>query len=246
MGETLTPTNNQSAHELEVWLTGGAWITAAGHGRLSHGRPVPLAPGRVSLPPHQEIFDRRLPRYGRYDDYTKLGCSCVALALKDAGLAGAGERRPIGIVSSSAFECLETDAAYYRTAVEEGGTLASPNVFSYTVPGVVLGECAVIFGLTGPTLCVGEQGGRGQAALLTALRLVAGGMADKMLAGWIDSAPPEATSAPEPVFSGAVFVLLESKPLCANACARRMMFAKGKLTDDGGRAIEALPELFEF
>ena len=207
-----------------LWITGGAWITAAGRGTLSGGERPVLAPGHSAIPPAKEIFSERVARYGRYDDLTKLGCACVALALRDAGLYESAERRPIGIVSASRLECLQTDLDFYRTTLEGGGALASPNLFSYTLPGIMQGECAVNFKLSGPTLCVGEAGGRGLAALRCATTLLAGGAAPAMLAGWIDcftSADPSAPLAPD-FFSGAAFLLLETGAP-AQARARRVL-----------------------
>lgn len=208
---------------MRISITGGAWITAAGRGTLGGGERAALAPGRPQIPPSKEIFTERVARFGRYDELTKLGCACVALALRDAGLYEASERRPIGIVSSSRLECLETDLEFYKSTQVEGGTLASPNLFSYTLPGIMQGECAVNFKLSGPTLCVGEEGGRGLAALRCAARLIEGGMAPRMLAGWIDcfsdadgktepALPREGGTAGGEFYSGAAFVVLEACP----------------------------------
>ncbi len=161
--------------EIRVGVTGGGWITTDGYGRLSrvhpdapgkvhkdapHLSPV-LRPGKAVIPPRGDVFDRPLRRWGRFDAYTRLGCAAIALSLRDAGLGIAAEdtrKHPIGIVSSSRWESMSVDQAYYRTTLAQDGVLASPNLFSYTLPGIMQGECAVHFGLTGPTLCVGEEG----------------------------------------------------------------------------------------
>lgn len=219
-----------------IHITGGAWITAAGTGRL--GDPLRLSPGRPLIPSSKEIFTGRVARFGRYDEATKLGCACVALTLRDAGLYDAPAPRPIGMVSSSRLECLETDLAFYQTALEEGGSLASPSIFPYTLPGAMQGECAVNFKLTGPTLCVGEEGGRGLAALRTAERILATGAAEVMLAGWLDAfADGQMAERLAPDFvSGAAFVVLEAAP---RALARSQ---PGRPLELGG--LQSIFELF--
>jgi len=230
---------------LNLWVTGGGYVTAGGYGRRSEGKLVSrfaggsamLPLGDPVIPKGKEIFERPLSRYGRFDRYTKMGCAAVALALRDAGLDRATHKRNIGVVSSSVFECSETDEAYHATTLDGGGALASPNLFSYTLPGIVQGECAVHFLLAGPTIAVGEPPRAasrpfrpGLPALLTAARLMEAGKAEIMLAGWIESPPapaqeektdsggaagrdmatrPDGTMSPLP--SGALFVVLETR-----------------------------------
>jgi 3-oxoacyl-[acyl-carrier-protein] synthase II len=219
--------------------------------------------GDPVIPKGKEIFERPLSRYGRFDRYTKMGCAAVALALRDAGLDRAAHKRNIGIVSSSIFECSETDEAYHATTLDEGGALASPNLFSYTLPGIVHGECAVHFLLAGPTIAVGEpppaasQPFRpGLPALLTAARLMEAGKAEIMLAGWIESPPASAQEeetgsggAMALLPAGALFVVLEiqlretlrdgnaAKPLA-------IVFEQGMLKGPCGNPVESLLDLF--
>lgn len=263
---------------MNVWVTGGGYVTAHGWGRRSEGKRVALVAGEPVLPRGAEIFDRPLSRYGRFDRYTKMGCAAAALALRDAGLDRADSKRPIGIVTSSLAECLETDLAYYDTTAEQDGLLSSPNLFSYTLPGIVHGELAVHFLLTGPTIAVGEppaaSGGPfrpGRAALETALRLLAAGKTDAMLAGWIES-PPQGNGelrieneelrrerhAAAPV-AGALFVVLEARPpipgtsgtsAASEKAASRsdttpFLYRNGGIERPDGKPIESLLDFFQ-
>ncbi len=233
---------------MKLTLAGGAWITAGGMGLLSDGSKPILTPGEPVLPRGKDLFDPPLARYGRFDRYTRLGCAAVALALRDGGMAESGRKRPIGIVSASRTECLETDLAYYRTTFENGGAFASPNLFSYTQPGIVLGECAVYFGLTGPTLCVGQplaESGLGWLALETACRFLETGQAEAMLAGWIEAPPVAPEDFPESerqaLPTGAIFVVLRPEMGSAeppSASARTIHWERGTMrTMVGDRSV---------
>lgn len=221
-------------------------MSAAGHGRLRDGAIPVFGAGKVAIPARRDVFDRPLARYGRFDQYTKLGCAAVALALRDAGLDDARNKSTMGMVTSSTWECTSVDLAYYETTLEDGGVFASPNLFSYTLPGIMQGECAVHFQLTGPTLCVGEDGGRGYAALRTALRMMASDEIPAMIAGWLDDPPgcrqPEADRSDKE--SGALFVVLERCPRPSPAPVRRLRFHRGCVVHDDGREVYSMMDLF--
>jgi 3-oxoacyl-(acyl-carrier-protein) synthase len=155
------------------------------------------------IPNYSDLFTEPLQRYGRFDNYTKIGCSAVALALKDAGLYSTDKKRSFGLIISSVYESYKTDIEYYKTTIENSGTFTSPNLFSYTLPGIVLGECAAYFKLTGPTFCVGENGEFGESALKAACLMLDSGETETVIAGWLDY-PPDNIKA----YRGAVFVVL--------------------------------------
>src|SRR5262249_11269143 len=86
----------------------------------------------------------------RVDELVRLAIGAVA-ALEDAvgSLAGAG------IVAGQALSTLETNALFYARIAAKGARAAEPRRFPYTSPNAVCGECAVLFGLTGPGFAVG-------------------------------------------------------------------------------------------
>jgi 3-oxoacyl-(acyl-carrier-protein) synthase len=229
-----------------AYVTGGAWIGSEGQGLLSEGRMPALAAGPILLPKARDLFEQPPTRYGRFDQYTKLGCACVALALQDAALKRSGEEGAIGIVSSSSLECLETDCAFYATTTEEGAMFASPNLFSYTLPGIMLGECAVLHRLTGPAFCVGDdEEGRGLPALSSALRLMEDGMAETMLAGWIDSIADATAADLAPDFSsGAAFVVLQRQAGDCVSSPKRIQCDAGTIRRGDGAEVKSILDLF--
>jgi 3-oxoacyl-(acyl-carrier-protein) synthase len=215
---------------LTVGVLGGAWIGAGGYGTL-RGRSKPaFLPGLVPLPPHEGLFPKPLARFGRFDEFTRLGAVAAGLALKDAGLAF--PLADCGMVVGTRHETARTDAEFNQSSLGEGGLLASPNLFSYTLPVIVLGECAVCFNLTGPTFCVGEEGGRGLQALRAAGDLLVSGKARRVLAGWIDSVKGEDAS-------GACFAVLDTDLNTPAPAAGRLEFPGLRYTPEGGTAHDA-------
>lgn len=200
---------------MRIRVAGGGWVSSTGWGRAGQGFPGPPDAAPPRLPRGRDIFERPPARFGRFDRYTRSGLAAIALALADAGLEASDTKRPIGLVASSLAGCLETDLAFQQSAREAGGAYASPNLFSYTLPGIVLGEAALHFGLTGPTLALGDRPGQpGAAALETALALLAARACPTLLAGWIEARPespvgdPDIDRAPQ----GSLFVLLDTAP----------------------------------
>jgi 3-oxoacyl-(acyl-carrier-protein) synthase len=229
---------------VDLWITGGAIITAQGHRRLGEGTALSFAPGLPAIPPASELFSSPPARYGRFDPYTRLACAVVALALRDAGLDTSSDKRPIGIVAATRTESLGADLAYYETARSDGGALSSPNLFSYTLPNVCLGECAAHFHLSGPTVCVGHDEADPVAALACAARFMAADGLEAMLAGVIESPLVEASQIPgiSAVPAGAAFVALECRPRVPED--RRLTYERGRMAWPDGRALVSLLELF--
>ena len=230
---------------MDIWITGGAWITPNGYGSMGEGKVPVLGSGSPVMPPDSDLFPHPHPRYGRFDMYTKLGCSAVALAMKNAGYKeGAGDE-PVGMVVSTIYEVMETDIAYYQTTLEQGGVFSSPNLFSYTLPVIVLGECAVLFHLTGPTFCVGESSaGPGMSALQNAASMIVCGKTNKMLAGWIDSPPPGLAVTETRLLTGAIFVMLDTRPDNVLSFPKTIVYDRGKLTVNKDREISSIADLF--
>ena len=195
---------------MKIFVTGIGWAGAAGMGT---GRgPTPFALPLGDLPPisRHEIFPDPDSRFGRLDAFSRLALAGVALALRDAGIEKWKEPRAVGIAASTIYGCVGTDLDYLATLGEAPG-LASPQLFAYTLPNVFLGEAAIRFGLTGPTVIVSDEEGSGAAALETALDYIAGG-GDTALAGICDLARPAQLPERREPPPGALFLVLERRP----------------------------------
>jgi 3-oxoacyl-[acyl-carrier-protein] synthase II len=187
-------------------ISGIGWVTSSGLGSGRAGEPFALGPGRLAPLKSRQFLEAAHPRFGRFDTYAKAGFGAVALALRSAGLEHWSEKRAIGLVVGTRRGCLEADLAYYETAAFHGGTMASPNLFAYTLPGTMLGEASIQFGLTGPSFVVDDGAGH-LAGVHAALDLLRWGLCESAVAGWceVDSKIPDG-GAEEPC--GAVFLVM--------------------------------------
>lgn len=167
---------------MKIILSGGAWILGSSCGRLGSNSPE-------KLPEIHQLFSRAPARFGRFDDFTRIGFTAVCIALREAGWTQADASDRTGLIISTRYGVLQTDLQYYATTIEQDALLSSPNLFSYTLPVAIIGECAAFFHLTGPTFCMGDDGRCGMKALETALFLLRAGKAQRMIAAWIEAAP---------------------------------------------------------
>lgn len=186
------------------------WINSAGTGS---GRERPFrrsrAEDRIAIPA-AEIFSSPLPRFGRMDRYTRLGVAGIGLALKDAGLEERTDTlRDIPTMASTVYGCLETDEAYYKTVLPQGGKLASPNLFAYTLSNTFLGEAAIQFGLSGAGFVLHESSLSGIRGLKLAFLAVSEGGYSASVTGVCDSGPRPGLGLTGRAAPGALFFVLQ-------------------------------------
>jgi len=184
------------------------------------------------LPPLNTVLVKKSSRFGRFDKYTRLGCAAAGLALHDAALGAAGRR--VGFILAGQYGSFVTDLAFYETAAGNG-QFASPNLFSYTLPNIMIGECALQFGLTGPTYCLDSDQGRGMGALSEAAWLIFNGEVEAILAGWLEVPPPSLAMEEK----GAIVLVLEKKAAgkeflleLAMDKQQRLSFCSGAVAND--------------
>jgi 3-oxoacyl-[acyl-carrier-protein] synthase II len=199
---------------MKGWINGIGWVTAAGCGNGRNATEQPLIPGRLDIPKRKQVFDKADMRFGRLDEFSRIGLAALTFCLRDAGEESWSEKRPIGIVAGSRYGCQQTDLAYLQTMLPEQGKLASPNLFAYTLSNCFLGEAALRHGLVGNTLVINQQDDSGLAPLRFALEELAWSEAQAVVAGVCDLAPP-AEFADENACSGSLFLLLGREPSVA-------------------------------
>jgi 3-oxoacyl-[acyl-carrier-protein] synthase II len=229
---------------VEAHVTGIGRVTPTGTGGANDHHEFVMKKGQLPHVTAASAFDKPYPPFRRMDEYSRLGLTAIAFALKDAGLNEWAEKRNIGIIATTVYGCLNTDIEYYRTVMPLGGMHASPALFSYTLPNAFLGEAAIRFGLTGASFIINEQAPLGPACVQMALECITGGEADKMLCGFCDSryAPP--FEAIPNVAPGALFFMIEKSPWKGSSYGRVGLAKNGHLEFEGVQ-VGGLDRLFE-
>ncbi len=195
---------------MRAWINGVGWMTPAGCGMGRAGSEQPLCAGQLDIPTRAQVFEEPDKRFGRLDPFSRVGLAAVAFCLRDAGEEHWTEKRPIGIVASSRYGCLGTDVAYLETMLPDGGKLASPNLFAYTLPNCFLGEAALRFGLTGNSLLLNQKDDNGLCAVRFAMEELSWSGQQGVLAGFCDL--PFSEMGLEVDFPGSLFFLLGREP----------------------------------
>lgn len=174
----------------KFYCLGSGWISALGNGVFGTKPRFSNEATDFIYPELQEYIQELPPRFGRFDVYTKVSFAAAVLALKDAGLLQREGKKNIGIVVGSTSSVYDDDIAYFESTREAKGTFTSPNLFSYTLPNVALGEIAVYFGFIGPTFCVGNDhhANPGSQVFPAALSLLASRQCERILVGWVEVA----------------------------------------------------------
>lgn len=229
---------------MEASIAGIGWVTSAGFGCGRDGGDCVFSHLLLPALTRKDVFAEPNQRFGRMSNYSKLGLAAVAFALRDAGLEAWQTKRPIGVVAATKLGCLATDLDYHRTVLLQGGGLASPNLFAYTLANCFLGDTAIQFGLTGSSIVINETR-EGLDALRIAMEDLAMGEADTMLAGCCDLPVPEELSGLTRLLPGAVFMVLA---VATDAASES--YGALTLADDGrlfynGSAVESLMEVVQ-
>jgi 3-oxoacyl-[acyl-carrier-protein] synthase II len=223
---------------MRVFLSGAAILRKRASASL-RSSPLPMdGPGLFHDVRLQDEFSGKFSRFGRYDHYTRMGCAAVFLALRDAGRDAPVRPGNTGFLLAGQYGSFETDLAYYRTTLDGG--LASPNLFSYTLPNIVIGECALQFGLLGPTYCLDAEGGRAAAALGEASYYLETRSAEAMLVGWLEALPAQAPAGEE----GAMILLFEANGAQAPGTLELLTDGRRGLKSVSGIPIESLDDVF--
>ncbi len=195
---------------MKAWINSIGWVTAAGCGMGHSSHTQPLCSGPLAIPTRKQIFAEPDKRFGRLDAFSRIGLAAITFCLRDAGAEQWTEKRPIGIIAASRYGCLATDIAYLETMLPDGGKLASPNLFAYTLPNCFLGEAALRFGLTGNSLLLNQQDDSRLSSVRYALEELAWSDQQGVLAGICDLEFPAETDAAE--IPGSLFLLLGREP----------------------------------
>jgi hypothetical protein len=79
------------------------------------------------------------PKFYKMDNLSKLGFLATEVLLKDEDVVKEIERNKVGLVFTNANASLDADVKYFQSAKE----FASPGLFVYTLPNIVMGEICI-------------------------------------------------------------------------------------------------------
>ena len=89
-------------------------------------------------------FSGQYPKFHKMDALSKLGWLAAEVLLKDTAVT-AMPPEAVGMVLSNSSGSLDTDLRYYATIKD----IASPALFVYTLPNIVMGEICIRHGFKG-------------------------------------------------------------------------------------------------
>ncbi|MDM8525685.1 hypothetical protein QUF80_20125 [Desulfococcaceae bacterium HSG8] len=131
----------------------------------------------------EKIFSYPIKSFGKSDAVSKNTCCTTALALHDASISYAEDRKQdMGILGTNTAGCVQSNADYFKDYVESGRTLARGNLFVYTLPSTPLADAAIHFKCQGPVLYMAFKGEQIPSLLRHAEKMILRDEAPAMLA----------------------------------------------------------------
>jgi hypothetical protein len=86
-----------------------------------------------------QFLEVKYPKFYKMDNLSKMGLLAAEVLLKNNPISELYEENEIGIVLTNANSSLDADIKYYEGAK----TVASPALFVYTLPNIVIGEISI-------------------------------------------------------------------------------------------------------
>jgi 3-oxoacyl-[acyl-carrier-protein] synthase-1/3-oxoacyl-[acyl-carrier-protein] synthase II len=158
-------------------------------------------------------------RLARLAALSRLGLAATALLAK---IVGREELRGAGVVAGHGFATVDTNDLFDARKRTRGATSVEPRLFPATSPNAIAGECAIVYGMTGPGFAVGAGLDGATEALRAAADLIAANDAEKMVVIAADDAGPVARdlrdlsgAGDRPLRAGAVALLVSAEEASA-------------------------------
>lgn len=86
-----------------------------------------------------QFLEVKYPKFYKMDNLSKLGLLASDVLLKDSGIGEKHKEHEVGIVLANSNSSLDADIKYY----DQAKTIASPALFVYTLPNIVIGEISI-------------------------------------------------------------------------------------------------------
>ena len=123
------------------------------------------------------------PKFHKMDNLAKLGFLAAEFLLTDKNLLAGAPPEQIGIVVANATSSTDTDLRYNAQVQKQ---LASPALFVYTLPNIVLGEICIRHGIKGENMLFVADAFDAHSQVAYIRQLFADSVMTTCIAGWLD------------------------------------------------------------
>lgn len=87
-------------------------------------------------------YEIKYPKYFKMDRLSKLGFIASEMLLSDTNVSDKYEANEVALVLSNSSSTIDVDTKYYKSVTDEEG-IASPALFVYTLPNIMIGEICI-------------------------------------------------------------------------------------------------------
>ncbi|HEY0273377.1 MAG TPA: hypothetical protein VGC22_09345 [Chitinophaga sp.] len=168
---------------------GTAYITATSavgpQGLFRNGQPwgQPAGPEvQGLLRAGYEQLGGAYPKFHKMDTLSKLGWLAAELLLAGGQLGARHAAQDVGIALANCSSSLDTDLRYYNTVKD----IASPALFVYTLPNIVIGEICIRHGFKGENIFLVQPRFDTAAMAGYVQALFAGKVVTACICGWVE------------------------------------------------------------
>lgn len=130
-----------------------------------------------------KTFALNYPKFHKMDNLSKLGFLTAECLLKNQELDKKFNADKIAIVLSNKSSSLDTDLKYQKM-LEKG--IASPAVFVYTLPNILIGEICIRYKFKGESIFLISDTFNAKQQIDYVRMLFNNGIADACIAGWVE------------------------------------------------------------
>jgi 3-oxoacyl-(acyl-carrier-protein) synthase len=178
------------------------FVHISNKGIALNGEPIYQSDDKVGvdmLTDAHKTMNLSYPKFYKMDNLCKLALLATEMLLRDAAIIERYKPEDIAVIVSSAHSSLDTDLRYWDSVV----AAASPSLFVYTLPNVMLGEICIRWGIKGENTCFVSDKFNPEFQTDYINGLIATGHAEACIAGWADYLQGEME---------AFFMLVEKNP----------------------------------
>lgn len=166
-----------------AYITGS--VSIAQHKVQKNGTQIwehdPNAELNVFLRAAYDRFSGQYPKFHKMDALSKLGWLAAEVLLKDSDVASC-KPEETGLLLSNCSSSLDTDVRYYETVKE----FASPALFVYTLPNIVMGEISIRHGFKGENTFFVSETFDADLISAYATQLLSATPLKRCLCGWVE------------------------------------------------------------